>query len=88
MAEGFTGADVQMSYVIEMARMGKLHEPYASLEAWMSRSSNAPPTSVRSNGADLYGFRSEWISWSFGELPPKAQTREFRQRPAASGDHP
>ena len=37
MAEGFTGADIQMSYVIEIARMGKLHEPYASLEAWMSR---------------------------------------------------
>ena len=42
MAEGFTGADIQMSYVIEMARMGKLHEPYASLEAWMSRLEQRP----------------------------------------------
>src|SRR5258706_11214035 len=42
MAEGFTGADIQMSYVIEMARMGKLHEPYASLEAWMSRLEERP----------------------------------------------
>ena len=41
-AEGFTGADIQMSYVIEMARMGKLHEPYASLEAWMSRLEQRP----------------------------------------------
>jgi glutathione S-transferase len=42
MAEGFTGADIHMSYVIEMARMGKLNEPYASLEAWMSRLEQRP----------------------------------------------
>ena len=42
MAEGFTGADIQMSYVVEIARMGKLHEPYASLEAWMARLEQRP----------------------------------------------
>jgi glutathione S-transferase len=31
-----------MSYVVEIARMGKLHEPYASLEAWMSRLEQRP----------------------------------------------
>jgi glutathione S-transferase len=42
MAEGFTGADIQMSYVVEIARMGKLHEPYASLGAWMARLEQRP----------------------------------------------
>ena len=42
MAEGFTGADIQMSYVVEIARMGKLHEPYAALEAWMARLEQRP----------------------------------------------
>ena len=42
LAEGFTGADIQMSYVIEMARMGKLVDPYPGLDAYMARLEQRP----------------------------------------------
>jgi glutathione S-transferase len=35
--EGFTGADIQISYVLEMARMGQLTAPYPGLDAYMAR---------------------------------------------------
>ena len=37
LASGFSGADVQMAYVIEMARMGKLTGGHPELEAYMTR---------------------------------------------------
>jgi glutathione S-transferase len=42
LADGFTGADIQMSYIIEMARMGKLTGPYPALEAYMAKLEQRP----------------------------------------------
>lgn len=37
MGDAFTGADIQMSYVLEVARMGKVLDAYPSLEKYMAR---------------------------------------------------
>ena len=37
LGDRFTGADIQMSYAIEVARMGKLLDPYPRLQAYLSR---------------------------------------------------
>jgi glutathione S-transferase len=38
----FSGADIQMSYVLEVARMGKLLDAYPSLEKYMARLEQRP----------------------------------------------
>ncbi len=38
----FTGADINMSYVLEVARMGKLLDNHPSLEAYMGRLEQRP----------------------------------------------
>ena len=38
----FSGADIQMSYVLEVARMGKLLDAYPSLEKYMTRLEQRP----------------------------------------------
>jgi glutathione S-transferase len=40
--DAFSGADIQMSYVLEVARMGKLLAAYPSLEKYMARLEQRP----------------------------------------------
>jgi glutathione S-transferase len=42
MGAEFTGADINMSYVLEVARMGKLLDDHPSLEAYMGRLEQRP----------------------------------------------
>ena len=42
LTDAFSGADIQMSYVLEVARMGKLLAAYPSLEKYMARLEQRP----------------------------------------------
>jgi glutathione S-transferase len=42
LTDAFSGADIQMSYVLEVARMGKLLTAYPSLEKYMARLEQRP----------------------------------------------
>ena len=42
LTDAFSGADIQMSYVLEVARMGKLLAGYPSLEKYMARLEQRP----------------------------------------------
>ncbi|MEI9925487.1 MAG: glutathione binding-like protein [Bradyrhizobium sp.] len=51
-----TGADIQMSFVAEMAKVFKKLEPYPNLSAWRRACMRGRPSSARSEKGGAYRF--------------------------------
>ena len=62
MGSELTGADIQMSFVGEMARAFKKLDPYPKIGAWVARFQARPPTGAASRRAGRIGLPARAFS--------------------------